>query len=150
MTSRSQERPWEADVRIWITAGHHQGGAIDAIELDGTDVWLYLSERGELIGFVSLGLHCSEAGQPPDAQIVPYLGVSGQFRGQRYGPRIFQWVVDEARRRHRECGASNRLVLYVDPNNTGAHNMYLAFGFNDIGIDNADPRQWIIMEYILN
>ena len=45
---------------------------------------------------------------------IPHLAVSGDFRGQGCGPRIFRWLVDEARRRHREDGAPARLLLELE------------------------------------
>ena len=67
----TEERPWEADARTWITALPGEGGAIDVVEVDGSDVWLYLADTGKVIGFASLGLHFSEADKPSDGQIHP-------------------------------------------------------------------------------
>src|SRR5262249_22212315 len=74
----SGSEPWEQEPANWIKAGLGGDGAVDALT-QGTKVWLYLTDAGDLVGFGSLGEARQRWPRAKDPQIlassIPMLGV---------------------------------------------------------------------------
>jgi hypothetical protein len=104
------DTPWEQDVAAWIQQGPNKGGALDAMADLGTEVWLYETEAGQLVGYGSLGVNEWRYPNPRKSdrvpiQIIPYFGIRRQFQGQppapcpreeRYAHRIFEDLLVKA------------------------------------------------------
>jgi len=114
----------------WITGD----GCLESIRR-GTEVWLFLSDDGRLIGFGSLGVTCWPWPSPADRKervsIIPALAVSSEFQGRRevadgdtYALRILKFLIQKAK----HLGPA-WLVLYVAKKNAAALKLYARLGF---------------------
>jgi ribosomal protein S18 acetylase RimI-like enzyme len=151
------EERWEQDVSWWIKAPLGEGGALDAVRDKTAEVWLYLDDQENLIGFISLGVApvdtTTASTLPSSVYTVPYFGIHTKFRGQPDGPReqrhawrIFQGLIDEAERR----GNNTTLTLYVDPANPAYQGFYPLFGFVEVDRVTIGDREWVRMARRLN
>ncbi len=138
---------WEQEVAAWIKAPAGAGGAVDALSF-WVSVWLYETAGGELIGFGSFAhafhLPPIPGVESPSASVIPFFGIDKRFHGQpsgpreqRYGYRVFEDLLNEARLVQH---SRPLLVLEVDVVNTRAERFYReSFGFTDISPPELDP-----------
>jgi GNAT superfamily N-acetyltransferase len=138
------DNPWEIEVAQWIQLPRGSGGALDAMEDQSTEVWLYETEAGELVGYTSLGstewaYPNPRKGARISLQIIPCLGIRKEFQGkppsptpreERYAWRIFEDLLDKAISRKRD---RRWLGLLVHQQNEKAIAFYRHFGFADYG-----------------
>jgi ribosomal protein S18 acetylase RimI-like enzyme len=133
------DEPWQREVSDWIKAPRGTGGAVDEVD-EGTRVWLYLGEGGELVGFGSLGTAMQPWPGPDDPQLsastIPVVGVDRKFWGQppgprdeRYSARVLDDLITEARARRDERPI---LLLYVHVDNERASRLYERAGFVEL------------------
>jgi GNAT superfamily N-acetyltransferase len=144
-------------VSDWIKAPRGAGGVLD--ELDhGAEVWLYLTEAGDLVGFGSLARTMQRWPGPKDPQIlasvIPMLGVDRHFWGQppgppedRYSAQLLDDRVAEARTLRSERPI---LVLYVHVDNLRGIRFYERSGFTALHKPYTDrPSGWQYRRMIL-
>jgi ribosomal protein S18 acetylase RimI-like enzyme len=133
------EEVWEQEVSDWIKAPLGAGGALDELQ-QGNQVWLYVDEGGELVGFGSLGITMQRWPRSKDPQLVatsiPMLGVDRRFWGQppgpaedRYSTRILADLIEEARKHQDERPI---LILFVHIENVRAIRYYERAGFTEL------------------
>lgn len=134
------EHQYEIDVASWIK-GEKVDDSPDLAEslAQGTKVWIYKSDAGELVGYASLGTTRWKwpppNGSPQEMTIIPWFGVqkvfqhepAGAERKDRYAHQILGHVICRAR----DIG-NEFLVLFVDDENTRAINFYENAGFETI------------------
>jgi len=133
------DKPYEREVSDWIKAPRGGRGAIDELE-QGNEVWLYLTEEGDLVGFGSFGVALQRWPRPKDPQIpasvIPMLGVDRKFKKQPPGPReqhySAQILADLVLRARAHVAERPILILYVNEQNIPAINFYLAAGFVEL------------------
>lgn len=130
---------WQREVSNWIKAASGTGGAVDALQ-QGTQIWLYADDNGDLVGFGSL----AEATQrwprskdPPLAvSLLPFLAVDQRFWGQpagppesRYANLLLRDLVAEAMKFQT---ARPLLLLFVHTDNLAAIKFYERAGFVEL------------------
>jgi hypothetical protein len=107
----------------------------------GTEVWLYRTEAGELVGYASLGkaewrYPDPRKGPRVAVRIIPFIGVSEAFQGmppaptpreERYAWRIFEDLLAKAIERQAH---SHLLASLVHKDNERAISFYRAAPFN--------------------
>jgi hypothetical protein len=147
----NNEKRWEKDVNHWIKAPVGGNGAVDAIRLGRTHVWLYHDQRNRLIGYGSLGVEDVALSDESKVQLwgIPCFGIQTEFQRHpegsnkeaRFGRRIFRGLIAEAQRRN-----IPNLFLYVDPENKKAKDgFYPIFGFTKFADIVEDGREWVLM-----
>ena len=131
------DQPWEQEVSAWIRNDGPDGVLADMHER-GTDVWLYATDIGEVVGFGSLGLSVWNYPKPSSARVmlnlIPYLGIQRRFQGkpadvprsERFSAQILDHLIFEASS-HLERAPI--LALKVHRGNIRAIRVYEAAGF---------------------
>jgi GNAT superfamily N-acetyltransferase len=131
------DRPWEREVSAWIRNDGIDGVLVD-MEQRGTDVWLYATDDGNLIGFGSLGASAWNYPKPSSERIIlnliPYLGIQRRFQGQpigaprseRYAAQILDHLIFEA---SSHIERAPILALKVHRDNVRAIRAYETAGF---------------------
>ncbi len=104
-----------------------------------TEVWLFRTEIGDLVGFGSIGKTnwpWPEPNSPlAEASIIPAIAVESRFkrqppglaRNEQYSGRMILFLIARARTQ-----GTPRLVLYVRPDNTSAISLYDFVGFKPL------------------
>lgn len=125
------DQPWDIEVSDWIKAPEGKGGAIDDLGKK-CDVWLYLNEKDEVVGFSSLGSsnwRYPTANDPrKQISVIPWVAVEARFQGNGYFSQILAHLFFEAQSK------TDRLPiigLYVDPRNRDAIEKYERKGFEE-------------------
>ena len=148
------QEPWQVKQSEWI---QNQGekGVNWSIQQFGTKVWLYADERGDLVGFGSLGKsrwHWPLATNPRiPIGIIPAVAIQRAFWGKPEGPReerystqILQHLIHEA---NRSCEAGEiepLLGLFVHPDNVQAIRAYERVGFEPFAQTAGDHVSMIL------
>src|SRR5262245_8047965 len=120
------DEPWEREVSDWLKAPSAEQGAIHDW-YRGTEIWLYATAAGELVGVGTLGKASTRwpTNKDPkiETSIIPMLGVDRRFQGQPPGPRegrystqILSDLIVEAQS-HKEDRPA--LILYVNEQKIG-------------------------------
>lgn len=136
------DEPWQTEVSDWI-----KGPVLQDMEGWGTEVWLYLSGDGQIIGFGSLGRTRWQWPTGTDRRefisIIPNVGIRREFWGQppgnrdeRYSSLIIDDLIAEAQ--DRQVDRLPVLGLFVHPANEQAKRLYLRKGFRPYS-----KRQWV-------
>src|SRR5436305_209688 len=77
---------WDLEVATWIKSASGANSALEDIKQFGTEVWLHWTEKGELVGFSSLGQNTWSIPMPrgPKSRInyIPFIGVHANFKGE--------------------------------------------------------------------
>ena len=132
--------PWHVEISQWLKA---PDGAILAPvhPTHRSDVWLYLTQEDDLVGFGSLGGTIWPMPQPYNGpvpvNIIPYMGIARSFWGcpkgapqeDRYSTLIMEDLINEA---EDACVSFKRepfLTLFVHPSNAQAKKFYVRMGF---------------------
>jgi hypothetical protein len=131
--------PWAEYVTNWIRGA--QNGVLDAFDL-GTDVWLYLDDDNNIVGFGSLGITEWSYPNPYQGQrvllnVIPAYAVQSRFHkqppgdwSQHYSSEILNDLIAEASRRCVEDSSLDPLLgLFVDERNERAIRHYENHGF---------------------
>lgn len=127
--------PWQVEVATWIKDTSTDECAVKWIER-GTEVWLYRTADGSLVGYGALGQ--TEWSWPPpngpkeSVSIIPYFGVQKAYQGEpkdrqpeeRYAYRIMGDLVSKA-----QAHGTRILGLFVDRRNVRAIGFYERVGF---------------------
>lgn len=122
---------WEVAQSNWITSTK----VLESIERYGTDVWLYFSQSGELVGFGSVGRtrrpHPPGSNEFANFSTIPSLAVRRQFwgkplQGEKFSTQIMDDLVLQAYGHKTEL-----LILDVHVQNTHAESFYREYGFSD-------------------
>ena len=138
---------WQLEVSEWIKGPRGSDGAINDIE-NGTSVWLYANEAGEVVGFGSLGESVQRWPGPKDLKIpasaIPFMAVERKFWGQppgswetRYATQILLDIVAEAQL-HRNARKILKLLVYEG--NMAAIKLYKRVGFVEFHQPRKDPN----------
>lgn len=140
------DEPWETEVADWIKS-------TDPIKdmQRGTDVWLYVSEEAEVVGFGSLGLSRWNWPLPQDPRVqislIPMVGIQKRFWGQpegnpadRYSAQILDDLIFEATT-HKE--RYPLLGLFVHSENKRAIRVYEKANFQRFSKTYTDPATGI-------
>jgi GNAT superfamily N-acetyltransferase len=131
---------WQAEIAEWLKS---PTGAVAALThpTRRTDVWLYLTEDGQLVGYSSLGStrwHLNEPyNKPVTLNIIPYMGLDVDFQGapkgalphDRYSTLIMEDLIAEAEEACRRFKREPFLALYVHPDNIQAKRFYARMRF---------------------
>jgi hypothetical protein len=136
------------EVAEWIQGARGTSGALDDMENLETEVWLYETEDGDLVGFSSLGVTEMRYPNPSKSRpvpvlVVPNFGIAVAYRGfppgsdksKRYSRLIFADLMEKA---SRHPSGLNIIGLVVHPVNTGAIKFYADFGFRPFGKPRRD------------
>ncbi len=139
------EEPYAIEVSDWIKG---TGGDVWLAIRGGAEVWLYLSESEELIGFGALypqRIHLEGSDRPlGELLTIAYFGIAKAFRKKPDGPyqnyysrQILHDLIQQAKK---HPSNPNRLALYVNPNNVGAIRLYSdpEFQFVKVGTFDGD------------
>lgn len=129
------DAPWDVEVAQWIKEPTSGDCAVKWLER-GTQVWLYKTDDGKVVGYGSLGT--TKWKWPPpdgpreDVSIIPFLGVDCSFQGQpdavpreeRYAYQIIGDLIYKA-----SLHSAIILGLFVHLQNGKAINFYDRVGF---------------------
>lgn len=130
---------WARHVVEWIRGSD----VLDSMERHGTQVWLFETQGGEIVGFGSVGI-CHWRWPPPDGRhaklvMIPMLGIDERFQGipedpdWRYSTQIMSHLIYEAQQlatsQESEHGRIEWLVLLVHRENHRAIRFYEKCGF---------------------
>jgi GNAT superfamily N-acetyltransferase len=138
--------PWELVVTAYLTAPVTEIESAAASVSRATDdplhadVWLYITDDGDLVGFGSLAKgnqrYPKPKNDPIPATVLIYLGADRRFHGKPDGPSherfaalILRDLIAEARRL---CEDRPLLTLYVDERNEKAIRFYKKAGFAEL------------------
>ncbi len=137
---RCGDEPWEIEVADWIKAEAGKGGALDDVANGKCDVWLYLNETGDVVGFSSLGAtkwkYPQNSSQRQQINVIPNVAIASDFQGRGHFRTVMEHLFAQAKKR------SERLPLiglFVDPRNSAAIDIYKRFGFETFHHDYYDP-----------
>jgi hypothetical protein len=132
---------WETPLAMWIKAAPNvkDGALYEIHKRKGTlQVWLYVNEKGELVGYGSLGASNWQWPTADDARVpinvIPNVAIQQKFWGKprddppKYSTQIFNHLIFQARQ-HPERHAL--LGLFVDPRNLHAIKAYKSAGFEE-------------------
>lgn len=130
------DQVYEVEVSDWIK-NKGPGCVIDAMERWGTQVWLYVNEQTELVGFGSLGKTKWYWPAPSDKRVTvnltPSLGIRSCFKGQPSGPPEGRYstpiILDLIAAGRGITGVNPVLGLFVHPENEAAMRLYKRVGF---------------------
>jgi len=139
-------KPYQTEVSDWIKASvDAEDSALRRIKDGSTDVWLYESNDGDLVGFASLGLwswnifdQTKNKKQKTAIQIIPNFAVKSAFKRKpeppedRYAVQILDDVLQVADSRMRTSAAPSLVGLLVYAENKNAIKLYEDFGFVEI------------------
>jgi GNAT superfamily N-acetyltransferase len=125
------DEPHERELADWVRQEALQAMA------GGTDVWLFATAEGELVGYGSLGTTRwkwpDPAGPKVPLQIIPAVAIQKAYWGKPEGPRegryssqILDHLIAEATDR---SAVSPLLGLFVHPDNERAIRVYQRVGF---------------------
>ncbi len=112
--------------------------ALTVIEKFGTEVWLYKTAEGELVGFASLGhtrWRIPNSDSPRKlVSVIPWLGIQPKFRKKPEGAPIEETyaglILDDLISEAESHEDRDRFIcLCVHRANTGAIRLYKHFGF---------------------
>ncbi len=130
------DEPWQDEVTQWIKSTTIDECATKSIAQRNTQVWLYRTADGELVGYGSLGQSKWRWPPPKGAwetiSIIPSFGVQSKYQGEpkedppeaRYASRIMSDLIGRAH------AQGNRLLgLFVHPKNARAIGFYKRIGF---------------------
>jgi ribosomal protein S18 acetylase RimI-like enzyme len=127
------DSPWAIAQSRWIT----EGLAIKSMSERGTEIWLYYSESGELVGFGSLGK--ARRPFPPDGKtfvncsIIPSIAIRSEYQGKPVTPpKYSDQIISDLVAKAQEHG-TDLLVLDVVRDNAAAIAVYRRAGFFDTG-----------------
>lgn len=133
----------------WIRCVNASDCAIQAMRDRDTEVYLYSTPAGQLVGFGSLGKTKRKVKRVEEEwSIIPHVGIGLQFRGcpkgvpwqDRYAASIMLDLMDVARDHH-----TPTLLLYVHQDNGPARTLYRRLGFIDLpGLNQAGNVRMII------
>jgi hypothetical protein len=151
--------PWQREISDWIKAPRGSGGAVDALDKH-TQVWLYMDEEGNLVGFGSLGVASQRwpglKDSPIFVSIIPWMAVDRRFWGkpegpqdQRYSGLIFRDHIAEALQKKDELPL---LILFVYIDNAAAIKLYQRAGFRELHKRFTDKKtgwQYVRMVLVL-
>lgn len=136
------DEPWQTEVSGWI-----QGPVLEDMKRWETEVWLYLTSDGEIVGYGSLGRTRwqwpAETDRRQFISIIPNVGIRRVFwgkplgdRDQRYSSLIVDDLIAEAQ--ERQSDRLPLLGLFVHPLNEQAKRLYRRKGFRAFS-----KRQWV-------
>jgi ribosomal protein S18 acetylase RimI-like enzyme len=126
--------PWAIEIADWIKGG-------DPFYFErkrGTRTWLYYNDKGQQVGYGSLGTHTCPPLFPDEPeklfQIIPNLGVRTAHQHQGYATSICGDLLYEAQEFLNQSMARGEPVaplvsLFVHPQNLTAINLYRKVGF---------------------
>jgi len=137
------DNPWAEYVAEWIKGA--PGGVLVALDI-GTDIWLYLNDDNEIVGYGSLGTSewnypdpykTAPGGKKVCLNMIPAFAVQSQFHGQppghwsqHYSSEILNDLIAEATRRCvQDPSLAPLLGLFVDERNARAIRHYENHGF---------------------
>ncbi len=137
---------WEVEVAEWIKSRTGENSALEDMRQFGTEVWLYRTPEGSLVGFASLG--ATTYTWPPRSKkkervsVIPCIGIQDHFKGEpkdapreeRYAYQILDDLIAEAASR---TDRYPLLVLSVDEENKRASRFYESRGFRNLNL----PRE---------
>jgi hypothetical protein len=141
--------PWAVEVSNWIKGEPGTGGALDDMRNRGTQVWLYETEDGDIVGFSSLGVtkwRYPDAARSHwrDVLIIPNFAIALAYQGQppgdamkpfRYSRQIFGDLLKKALA---HPSGLEIISLVVHEQNVGAIKLYTGFGFSVFGKPTQD------------
>jgi GNAT superfamily N-acetyltransferase len=128
---------YEVEVSDWIK-NKGPGCVLDAMNKFGTQVWLYVNDENEVVGFGSLGTtkwNWPESTTKPriPVNLIPAVAIRKSFWGkpegppeERYSTQMMRDLIAEARK---NTGVAPVLGLFVHPRNEGAIRLYRRMGF---------------------
>ncbi len=153
------EEEWSREAERWIKGipGQCSDCALGVIEL-GTDVWLYKTEDGQLVGFGAVGPRDWRLPKPKDKpkriSTIPWVAIQKKFRkkpegaspGEWFSGQILDDLINEAR------GHPERepfVGLCVHPNNLAAIKVYERAGFAKLAKPYKEPVTGLIYDRML-
>jgi GNAT superfamily N-acetyltransferase len=132
------DQPWQQEVADWLKDATGNDCAVRWIER-GTQVWLYFTVDGALVGYGSLGT-TTWRWPPPDGpketvSIIPSFAVQTPYQGQprdappegRYACQIIADLIARAKEQ-----GTRILGLFVDRRNARATAFYRRIGFQPL------------------
>lgn len=136
------DEAYEVEVAQYIKSPRGTGSALDDMVNNGTQVFLYETLAGELVGYGSLGTTLWRWDNPKKGPwtpiyIIPFYGVQSSFKGQPPGPKEHRYarrIFEDLLARAVEHPERRRLLgLCVHPQNVRAIKVYRDYGFMDYG-----------------
>lgn len=138
--------PWEVYLARWITnTTTNEKSVIEHLH-DDTQVWLYLTEQGDIVGYGSLGITTWKYPAPFGSEeatiaVIPAIAVSSTFQGkppgdwrQRYSTQILSDLIATATQDYQTGKFPDPVLgLFVDSRNIRAKKLYSRIGFIDYG-----------------
>ena len=143
--------PWQVEVAQWIKDPSIHDCAVNWMK-KGTQVWLYRTEKGELVGYGSLG-KAKWNWPPPDGPsetviLIPSFGVRDVYQGEpKEGPREDRYayqIMGDLIGRAQATGVQ-LLGLFVDPRNRRAITFYDRIGFTALS-NTGNPYSRMFLE----
>lgn len=133
------KEPWSKHVGEWICGSD----VLDSMSKYKTQVWLFETVTGEVVGFASLGTSNWKWPLPHGGSstiiLIPMLGIDYRHQGQppdpdwRYSHQILSHLLAESHKIHREWAGNPAppqwLLLMVHRDNSRAIRFYQRCGF---------------------
>lgn len=146
--------PWAEYLEQWIKREEPSSDdVLAAITKHNTEVWLFTTDQGDLIGYGSLGRTRWKWPQPDgpktELSIIPAFAVSLDFQGEpksgsvtdRYAYRIMSFLIEKARKHQTPA-----IVLFVHVDNVKAIKFYKKFGFQPINSKSSDVHMKMALD----
>lgn len=143
------ELPHQKPLAAWI-----KDYSLTALQ-NRTKIWLYDNDKGELVGYGSLGktdvvlTAGDEVGQERvKIACIPTLAIQTPFKGKpdnpatkedRFSVQIVRHLQHEAREGLKNSALKPLLLLYVHPENEPARKLYTHCGFKPFPLTKLDP-----------
>jgi len=137
---------WDGEVADWIESPSGPKSALHDMGAYRTEVWLYLDDQGELVGFGSLGqtTYTWPVGgkKKEPVNLIPFIGIHEKFKGEpkdaarddKYAYQILDDLLACAAEKSVVSGVYALIVPNVDGENGRAINFYQNRDFFDLEI----------------
>jgi ribosomal protein S18 acetylase RimI-like enzyme len=155
---------WELEVAEWIKSRSGDNSVLEDIRQFGTEVWLYRTEEGDLVGYSSLGENtCSfpmPKGRKHRVSYIPFIGVHQRFQGEprdadrddKFAYQILDDLIEYAAEKTAAVVAEAKrelipvIILSVDRNNKRAIKFYEYRDFVNAQSPRSDKKTGVVYE----
>ena len=150
---------WDIEVATWIKSRSGSNSALEDMRQFGTEVWLYRTEEGELVGCASLGENTWSFPPPKGPKMlinyIPFMGLVQAFQGKpdgvakddKFAYQIIDDVIEYAvEKTAGRPDLSPAVGLSVDRDNKRAIRFYMNRGFVDAKTPRTDKTTNVVYD----
>jgi ribosomal protein S18 acetylase RimI-like enzyme len=149
---------WNVEVATWIKSPDGDNSVLVDMKQWNTEVWLYRTDGGELIGYASLGKNQWSLPPPKGPKnwinYIPFIGVHKKLHGEpkdaarddKFAYQILDDVIEYAATR---TDVKPYIGLSVDRDNRRAIKFYENRGFVNVETPRTDKETKVVYERML-